>query len=160
MGQQCFVCEKNIGRLSIGFSIKDLEHNNKEIPNGMSLNDKTCSECYTDFPKSKINFKEEQKQLEKESSTEQKQIMDDIISRVPEYKRRWNKGGVVQYKDEYCAILHRTWGQQVEFIIAYSDLTKEGYRMMAQDEGKTGSGGGFTGGIDSYYYFQKISFVR
>jgi hypothetical protein len=48
----------------------------------------------------------------------------------------------------------------VEFIIAYSDLTKEGYRLMVQDEGKEGSFGGLSGGIDSYYYyFQKIEFV-
>jgi len=29
-------------------------------------------------------------------------------------------------------------GSQVEFIVAYDDLTKEGYRFMAIDEGKEG----------------------
>jgi len=40
------------------------------------------------------------------------------------------------------------------------DLTKEGYRLMAQDEGKSGSSGGLSGGVDSYYYFQKMEYVR
>jgi len=31
---------------------------------------------------------------------------------------------------------------------------------MAQDEGKSRNSGGLTSGIDSYYYFQKIDFVR
>ena len=60
------------------------------------------------------------------------------------------------------AILQRAWGVQVEFIIAFDDLTKEGYRLMAIDEGKSGgnSSGGFTGGVNSYFYFQRMKYVR
>ena len=104
---------------------------------------------------------EEKRRLEKEEKKEgqktKKERIEDLRSRVSKYKPLWDKGGVIQYKDEYCAILHRIWGSQVEFIIAYSDLTKEGYRLMAQDEGKTGGTGSASGGVNSYYYFQKIS---
>ncbi len=80
---------------------------------------------------------------------------EDLNKRVPEYKKFWDKNGVVQYKDSYCAILQRGYVAQVEFIIAYSDLTKEGYRLVAQDEGKSAG----NGGTSSYYYFQNMKYV-
>ena len=40
-------------------------------------------------------------------------------------------------------------------------ITKEGYRLMAIDEGKTIQGGaGFSGGLNAYYYFQKMEYVK
>lgn len=69
-----------------------------------------------------------------------------------------DKDSVVQFKSEYIAILQRRYGAQVEFIVmAFKDLTKEGYRLMAIDEGKESSFA--SGGINSYYYFQKIKYV-
>jgi hypothetical protein len=87
---------------------------------------------------------------------------DELKKRSPEYKTHWNKNGVIQFKNERIAILQRMWGSQVEFIVAFDDLTKEGYRCIAHDEGKEGgqSSGGFTGGLNSYFYFQKIELVR
>ena len=141
----------------------------------MTSDDKVCGECFKVLQDKEAK---EQQLLEEEAykinqllkneaykeqhkvSIEQKQIIDDIRARVPQYKAHWNKTGFLQYKDEYVAILRRAWGVQVEFIIAYSDLTKEGYRLMAQDEGKSGNTGGLTGGVDSYYYFQKMEYVR
>ena len=89
-----------------------------------------------------------------------KDRLEDLKYRVPQYKPLWDKNGVIQWKDEYCAILQRTLGLQVEFIIAFSDLTKEGYRLMTQDEGKSGGGNSFSGGVNSYYYFQKVKYVQ
>lgn len=77
-----------------------------------------------------------------------------------QYKAQWDKNGVVQFKSDSIAILQRMWGQQVQFIVACDQLTKEGYRLMAIDEGKTGSSGGLAGGVNAYFYFQKIDFVR
>jgi len=78
------------------------------------------------------------------------------------FKREWDKNGTVQFKNERIAILQRSFGRQVQFLVAYDRLTKEGYRLMAIDEGKTGgqASGGLTGGVNSYYYFQKMDFVR
>ena len=90
--------------------------------------------------------------------------MDDLTrliqSRHDMTKAKWNKNGVIQFKDEHIAILQRTWGAQVQFIIACSQITSEGYRLMAIDEGKEGGSSGFTGGINAYFYFQKIDYVR
>lgn len=85
-----------------------------------------------------------------------------LRNRVNGYKSSWDKNGVIQYKTEYIAILQRAWGMQVEFIIAFDDLTREGYRLMAIDEGKSGgdSSGGFTGGVNSYFYFQNMKYVK
>jgi len=86
----------------------------------------------------------------------------ELFKRTNQYKPSWNKNGIIQYKTDRIAILQRVWGRQVEFIIAYDDLTKEGYRLMAIDEGKSGgqASGGFTGGINAYFYFQKMKYVK
>lgn len=118
------------------------------------------------FGKQESEEQTRQKDLEKQAKQEAKQSIkerfEDLRKRVEQYKPMWDKNGVIQYKDEFVAILQRSWGVQVEFIIAYSDLTKEGYRLMAIDEGKTGgqASGSFTGGVNSYYYFQKIQYVK
>jgi len=84
-----------------------------------------------------------------------------LKTRIGDYKKDWNKRGIIQFKNERIAILQRVWGSQVEFIIAFDDLTREGYRCIAHDEGKEGGSGlGATGGINSYFYFQKMEFVR
>lgn len=57
---------------------------------------------------------------------------------------------------EKIAILHRMWGSQIQFIVAFNDLTEEGYELKAIDEGKQASGGSIGGGVNSYYYFQKL----
>jgi hypothetical protein len=81
-------------------------------------------------------------------------------SRHDQTKAQWNKSGIVQYKDEGIAILQRKWGSQVQFIVACSQVTTEGYRLMAIDEGKEGSSGGFSGGVNAYFYFQRMDYVR
>jgi hypothetical protein len=75
-------------------------------------------------------------------------------------KAQWKKNGIVQYKDDAIAILERRWGSQVQFIVACSQVTKEGYRLMSIDEGKEGSSGGFSGGVNAYFYFQRMDYVR
>lgn len=90
------------------------------------------------------------------------QMKHEIGLRHDQFKAQWDKNGVIQFKNQHIAILQRTFGAQVQFIIAYDQLTKEGYRLMAIDEGKSGgqASGGFTGGVNSYYYFQRMEYVR
>lgn len=89
---------------------------------------------------------------------DKKNRIANLRSRTQRYKASWDKNGVIQYKTESIAILQRTWGAQVEFIIAFDDLTKEGYKLRAIDEGRSAgnSSPGFTGGVNSYFYFQKM----
>ena len=75
-------------------------------------------------------------------------------------KKIWDKDGVLQYKDENVAILKRVVGAQVQFIIACSQLTSEGYRLMAIDEGMHAQGGGLTGGLSAFFYFQRVDLIR
>ena len=147
-----------MGRISIKWKISDLLFKNIPIPPGMSDDERVCNDCYEDDKK---ESKQMSKGLKEEKKTEFNKILLDLQTRVPEYKQKWNKNGIVQFKNERMAILQRTWGAQVEFIIACDDLTKEGYRLMAIDEGKTGGGDvGITGGVNAYFYFQKMEFVR
>lgn len=92
----------------------------------------------------------------KQSQDEIKERDKALYARTNEYKAQWVKNGIIQFKNERIAILKRQVGAQVEFIIAYDDLTKEGYMLRAIDEGKTADAGGMTGGASSYYYFQKL----
>ena len=77
-----------------------------------------------------------------------------------EFKAMWQKGRVVQFKNDKIAILMRAHASQVQFIVAFDQVTREGFRLMAIDEGKEASAGGFSGGTSSYYYFQKMDYVR
>ena len=53
------------------------------------------------------------------------------------------------------AILQKALGKQVEFIIAFDDLTKEGYKLMAIQEIQSADGKSVSG-INSNYFFQKM----
>ena len=43
MAKNCFICDKELGRLSIKYSAKDLLNKKVEIPEGMTEEDKICS---------------------------------------------------------------------------------------------------------------------
>ena len=64
------------------------------------------------------------------------------------YKSEWDKKNVVQFKNERIAILENKHGNQVQFIVAFDQVTKEGYSLMGvstpQDAGV------------SHFYFQKM----
>jgi len=141
--QSCYICKKELGRLSMKHSPKDILNKKAQVPDGMTEEDRIC---YNDFI----------------ALTDHKKGSDyKLKTRIGDYKKDWNKRGIIQFKNERIAILQRVWGEQVEFIIAFDDLTKEGYRCIAHDEGKEGGSGlGATGGINSYFYFQKMEFVR
>ena len=137
--KQCLLCEKGFGRFSImPKTIRDCCMEGLYIepflPDDHTYNDHICNDCFA---------------LLKRKSKE----------RVEEYRKKWGGDGVIQFKNERIAVLHRTPKIEVSFIIAYDDLTKEGYRCVAQDEGMQVSVGVVSGGINSYYYFQKIECV-
>lgn len=140
----CFVCKKELGALSLKYSSKQILDKKADVPDGMTDEDRICFNDFTALTNHKAgpDYK--------------------LKTRIDDYKKDWNKRGVIQYKNDRIAILQRIWGQQVEFIAAFDDLTNEGYRCIAHDEGKEGgqASGGFTGGVNSYFYFQKMECVR
>ena len=86
---------------------------------------------------------------------------EDLKSRKAQYKSLWSGNDVIQYKDDYCAILQRSPDERIEFIIAFSDLTKEGYRVVAQSKGGTDTTLSLTKNLAkkdiTFFYFQKVS---
>lgn len=72
------------------------------------------------------------------------------------YKSGWDKNGIIQFKSDHVAILQRRWGEQIQFIVAFDELTGEGYELRAIDEGKSGGDAGFSGGMNAYFYFQRM----
>jgi len=169
MVQSCCICNGKVSSFGAGKISKDnILSLGLQPPDDMTNDDRMCRPCYKQ--KYEVQQKENQekvkqmiqegKKLQEEINESKKEEIQDLINRAQIYKKDWNKDGVIQFKNERIAILKRAWGAQVEFIVAFDDITKEGYRLMAIDEGKEASSVGFTGGINSYYYFQKIDFVK
>lgn len=160
----CCSCNKELGRISIKYSSSDppmrkiLSHSKVSI---MSPDDRICDVCRR-ICEDDLKIRTPEEIVKHEAKKDIIIQYDELKNRSSEYKIHWNKNGVIQFKNERMAILQRMWGQQVEFIIAFDDLTKEGYRCIAHDEGKEGgqASGGFTGGVNSYFYFQKMEFVK
>jgi hypothetical protein len=111
----------------------------------MSKDDVACRPCFDEI---------------KEAENEQSIITRQLLARTPEYKKQWDKNGIVQLKNESIAILQRHYGAQVEFIIVFDDLTAEEYALKAIAEGKTGDSQGLSGDINSYFYFQKNDYIK
>lgn len=155
--QECFNCKKEMGRLTPKFTPSDLTFKNIPLPPGMTDDDRFCKDCYNQGRK---DSKQEQKEIKEEQKSEFNEQVQELLQKSPEYKKHWNKNGIIQFKNERIAILKRSVGAQVEFIVAYDDLTKEGYRLMAIDEGMQAQGAGLTGGVNAFFYFQKMEFVR
>ena len=155
--QECFNCKKEMGRLAPKLTISDLNRANVPIPPGMTNDDRFCRDCWKEGMK---EAKEQGKIDNQEKKEEFNAQIQELMQRSPEYKKHWNKNGIIQFKNERIAILKRSVGAQVEFIVAYDDLTKEGYRLMAIDEGMQAQGAGLTGGVNAFFYFQKMEFVR
>jgi hypothetical protein len=99
---------------------------------------------------------ESRDQQQEQSEQSKKQVLQDLSERAKSYKPRWDKNGVIQFKSEYICILQRKWRSQVEFIVAFEDLTREGYRLMAIDSTGRSSDDIVPAGTESYYYFQKM----
>ena len=155
----CFKCKTSMGKFSLKFDAKGLGKLGISTPPSMNEDDRLCSAC-VEHLQNPQKVKEYEQHLEK---TESKKIMktetEELVRKGEDYKLKWNKNGIIQFKNERIAILKRMLGSQVEFIVAFDELTEEGYRLMAHDEGTEVTAGGFSGGANSYFYFQKIDFV-
>ncbi len=115
MGKQsCCFCSKELGRISNKFPKSDYRlrkfQDDVQVMK-MSDNDVICYDCY------QMVKHPEKFQKTKELTGR----YDDLKERSKEYKKHWDKRGVIQFKNERFAILQRAWGDQVEFIVAFDD---------------------------------------
>ena len=75
------------------------------------------------------------------------------------YKSEWDKKNVVQFKNERIAILKNEHNKQVQFIVAFDQILKEGYVLIGTADSQDSSGfaskslGG--GAASVMFYFQK-----
>lgn len=103
-----------------------------------------------------IQSQEGRNQQQEQSKQSRSLVLQDLSERAKLYKSMWDKNGVIQFKSEYICILQKKWRSQVEFIVAFEDLTRDGYRLMAIDSAGKSSDDIVPAGTESYYYFQKI----
>ena len=87
-----------------------------------------------------------------ERQSELKRKSESIIEEV---KNSEKYGETILFKNERIAILCSQMGLLPEFIVAFDDLTKNGYRLMLKDK-DTDHGGTYTGSA-ARYYFQKFA---
>ena len=75
------------------------------------------------------------------------------------YKSEWDKKNVVQFKNERIAILKNEQNKQVQFIVAFDQVLKEGYVLIGTADSQDSSSyiqKGLGGGANSVmFYFQK-----
>ena len=76
------------------------------------------------------------------------------------YKFQWDKKNVVQFKNERIAILKNEHNKQVQFIVAFDQVLKEGYVLIgnAPDQGGQSGLSKSLGGesASEIFYFQKM----
>ena len=88
------------------------------------------------------------------------QLKEIIATEHDRFKATWDKKGTVVYKNERIAILKAENGKVVQFLVAFDQVTKEGYRLMGSGIGLDASSslaGGFGGTSNiTYLYFQKM----
>jgi len=68
----CFVCKKNLGWTSVGYSLVNYEKAKiSPIPSGLTNDDKVCNLCWDNAVNQQINQKEELKLLRKNQNKNQ-----------------------------------------------------------------------------------------
>ena len=76
------------------------------------------------------------------------QLKEIIATEHDRFKATWDKKNVVRFKNERIAVLENKHGREVQFIVAFDQVTKEGYSLMGvstpEDAGVT------------HLYFQKM----
>ena len=73
--------------------------------------------------------KEFEKMVKEDDETRKKIRQNDLENRIEEYNSMYDKSNVIQFKNERIAILAMWAYHEAEFIIAFDDLVKEGYKL-------------------------------
>ena len=88
------------------------------------------------------------------------QLKEIIATEHDRFKATFDEKGTIVYKNERIAILKAENGKVVQFLVAFDQVTKEGYRLMgsgigldAQSTGLAGLGGTSN---TTYLYFQRM----
>ena len=87
------------------------------------------------------------------------QLKEIIATEHDRFKATWDKKGTIVYKNERIAILKASTEKFELFLVAFDQVTKEGYRLMGSGIG-LGSVAQWTGlggtSNTTYLYFQRM----
>jgi hypothetical protein len=78
-----------------------------------------------------------------------------LYATTEQYKEEWDRGGIIQFKNERKAIFHRRIGTKFGFVIACDDVTKDGFEVRVIDGLKLAAGENFEGCISPFCCFQR-----
>ena len=87
------------------------------------------------------------------------QLKEIIATEHDRFKATWDEKGTIVYKNERIAILKAENGKVVQFLVAFDQVTKEGYRLMGSGKGldSVSQWTGLAGSENAtYLYFQRM----
>ena len=87
------------------------------------------------------------------------QLKEIIATEHDRFKATWDKKGTIVYKNEQIAILKASTEKFERFLVAFDQVTKEGYRLMGSGIGldSVSQWTGLAGGSNTtYLYFQRM----
>ena len=87
------------------------------------------------------------------------QLKEIIATEYDRFKATWDKKGTIVYKNERIAILKASTEKFERFLVAFDQVTKEGYRLMGSGIGldSVSQWTGLAGGSNTtYLYFQRM----
>ena len=87
------------------------------------------------------------------------QLKEIIATEHDRFKATWDKKGTIVYKNERIAILKASTEKFERFLVAFDQVTKEGYRLMGSGIGldSVSQWTGLAGGSNTtYLYFQRM----
>ena len=87
------------------------------------------------------------------------QLKEIIATEHDRFKATWDKKGTIVYKNERIAILKASTEKFELFLVAFDQVTKEGYRLMGSGIGldSVSQWTGLAGGSNTtYLYFQRM----
>ena len=88
------------------------------------------------------------------------QLKEIIATEHDRFKATWDKKGTIVYKNERIAILKASTEKFERFLVAFDQVTKEGYRLMGSGIGLDSQSTGLAGlggtSNTTYLYFQRM----
>jgi len=87
------------------------------------------------------------------------QLKEIIATEHDRFKATWDKKGTIVYKNERIVVLKAENGKVGQFLVAFDQVTKEGYRLMGSGIGldTISQWTGLAGTSNTtYLYFQRM----
>ena len=94
------------------------------------------------------------------SSKAAKESMGFVKDEAKFFKKMWRPESIVPFKTDAVAIPLFRKGKEEEFFVEFDNLTKEGYKLMANEEVKALEIGHFGIDLGTLFLFQKLKYIK